>query len=94
MSLRIDRCYCFQQTFACLKDTAAATGADSVAALQAHVTFGQKCKLCHPYARRMLQTGETVFHEIIRDGGPQSDGTQSDGTQEPTTAEAAKAVAR
>ncbi|MEM8600086.1 MAG: (2Fe-2S)-binding protein [Bacteroidota bacterium] len=70
MSLRIDRCYCFQQTFACLKETAAATGADSVAALQAHVTFGQKCKLCHPYTRRMLQTGETVFHEIIREEQP------------------------
>ncbi|MEL7170694.1 MAG: (2Fe-2S)-binding protein [Bacteroidota bacterium] len=94
MSLRIDRCYCFQQTFACLKDTAAATGADSVAALQAHVTFGQKCKLCHPYARRMLQTGETVFHEIIRDGGPQSGSPQSGGPQEPTPAEAAKAAAR
>ncbi|MEM8559869.1 MAG: (2Fe-2S)-binding protein [Bacteroidota bacterium] len=76
MSLRIDRCYCFQQTFAHLKTVADATEADSVAGLQAHVTFGQKCKLCHPYTRRMLRTGETVFHEIVRDDGPVEQATE------------------
>ena len=63
--MKIDRCYCFQQTFASLKAIADETGAQSVAALQEHVTFGQQCKLCHPYVRRMLRTGETVFHEIV-----------------------------
>jgi len=61
----IDRCYCYQQSFEDLKEIAEATGADSVAALQAHATFGENCQLCHPYVRRMLDTGETVFHEII-----------------------------
>lgn len=64
----IDRCYCYQQSFEDLKEIAEATGADSVAALQAHVTFGENCQLCHPYVRRMLETGETVFHEIIEGG--------------------------
>jgi bacterioferritin-associated ferredoxin len=63
----IDRCYCYQQSFEALKAVADRTGADSVAALQAHVTFGDNCQLCHPYVRRMLATGETVFHEVIED---------------------------
>ena len=63
--MHIDRCYCFQQTFAALKNVAEATGAARVEALQEHVQFGQRCKLCHPYVRRMLRTGATVFQEII-----------------------------
>jgi bacterioferritin-associated ferredoxin len=59
----IDRCY--QQTFEDLKAIAEDTGADSIEDLQAHVTFGKNCQLCHPYVRRMLETGETVFHEVI-----------------------------
>lgn len=63
--VRIDRCYCFLCPFAELKAVADATGAESVAALQQHVRFGEQCRLCHPYVRRMLRTGETVFHEIV-----------------------------
>ena len=63
--MRIDRCYCFQQTFSELKEVAGAQGVCTVAGLQEHVTFGQQCKLCHPYVRRMLRTGETVFGEIV-----------------------------
>lgn len=63
--MQIDRCYCFQKSFADLKEVADATGADSVSALQEHVTFGENCQLCHPYVRRMLTTGQTTFSEII-----------------------------
>jgi len=63
--MRIDRCLCFGQTFAALADVADATGAETVAELQAHALFGRKCGLCHPYVRRMLRTGETVFHEVV-----------------------------
>jgi len=66
----IDRCYCFQQTFAHLKAVAEKTGAESIEALQQHVTFGQNCQLCHPYVRRMLATGETTFDEIVADDSP------------------------
>ena len=65
MCLHIDRCFCYSTTFAELKAVADATGAASVPALQEHATFGQRCKLCHPYARRMLRTGQTVFQEIV-----------------------------
>jgi bacterioferritin-associated ferredoxin len=63
--MTIDRCYCFQQTFAALKQVAEAEGARSVEELQAHVAFGRQCRLCHPYVRRMLRTGATAFHEIV-----------------------------
>lgn len=65
--MTIDRCYCYQKTFAELKAVAEATGAQTVEALQEHVAFGMNCRLCHPYVRRMFETGETVFHEIIEE---------------------------
>jgi bacterioferritin-associated ferredoxin len=65
--MTIDRCYCYEQTFADLKAVADETGSDSVEALQQHVTFGENCQLCHPYVRRMLATGDTVFHEVLED---------------------------
>ncbi len=65
MAVHIDRCYCFGKTFAELKAVADAEGAETVAELQTHAVFGQRCALCHPYVRRMLRTGETVFHEIV-----------------------------
>ena len=67
-ALAIDRCVCFDVPFARLAEVAAATGARSVVELQAHALFGQKCRLCHPYVRRMLRTGETVFREIVTAG--------------------------
>ena len=63
--LGVDRCFCFARTFASLRETADATGAATVAALQEHALFGQNCRLCHPYVRRMLRTGETVFAHIV-----------------------------
>ncbi len=63
--MRIDRCFCFDTTFAGLADVAQETGAETVPELQAHALFGQKCQLCHPYVRRMLRTGRTVFHQIV-----------------------------
>ncbi len=61
----IDKCHCFNQTFAALKHAAEVTESSTIDELQRHVTFGQNCKLCHPYVARMLETGETVFNEII-----------------------------
>jgi bacterioferritin-associated ferredoxin len=33
--------------------------------LMAHTGCGAQCGLCRPYLRRMLATGETLFHEIL-----------------------------
>ena len=65
--VRIDRCYCFQKTFAELRRAADATGARTVEELQDHVRFGLNCRLCHPYVRRMLRTGQTVFEKVIEE---------------------------
>jgi len=65
--MHIDRCYCFQQSFAHLKSVAHEEGVDTVEALQEHVLFGEKCELCHPYVRRMLRTGETAFDHVIHE---------------------------
>ena len=61
----IDRCYCFGRTFAELQAVAEGTGAETVEALQRHVRFGARCRLCHPYVRRMLRTGQTAFDRIV-----------------------------
>ena len=63
--MRIDRCYCFDRTFAQLAEVAAEADAETVPELQEHALFGRKCELCHPYVRRMLRTGQTVFHEVV-----------------------------
>lgn len=63
--LNIDRCVCFGQTFAGLADVARRTGARTVEGLQAHAAFGTNCGLCRPYVRRMLRTGEIVFHHVV-----------------------------
>lgn len=65
--MRIDRCYCFQHTFADMKEVADEEHARTVEALQEHITFGHNCQLCHPYVRRMLRTGQTAFGRVIRE---------------------------
>lgn len=63
--MRIDRCYCCDVTFAELAAMAAQRGTRSLEELQSVVLFGSRCTLCHPYVRRMLRTGETVFSQIV-----------------------------
>ena len=65
--MRIDRCLCHGTLFAALAEAAAETGATTVRRLQAHTDFGRGCGLCHPYVRRMLRTGQTVFREVVTD---------------------------
>lgn len=65
--MRIDRCVCFNETFSDLKARADASQAQTVPELQRHVAFGLKCKMCHPYVRAMLRTGETCFGRVIRE---------------------------
>ncbi len=61
----IDRCTCSEVTFSALREIARAHDSATTGALQEHVAFGRNCGLCLPYVRRMMRTGETVFHGII-----------------------------
>lgn len=81
--MRIDRCYCFATTFAALREVAEATGAETVSELQAHAVFGRRCRLCHPYVRRMLRTGATSFGEIVTEADEPADRPADEPADEP-----------
>ena len=63
--MNIDRCYCFDRSFAELRDAADESGAASIEELQDEIVFGHNCKLCHPYVENMLRTRQTSFNHII-----------------------------
>lgn len=63
----VDRCVCFARPFDELLAIARSTGATTFEELQEETQFGLACRICNPYVRRMLRTGETVFHEILSD---------------------------
>ncbi len=65
--LCVDRCVCFDRSFADLLQVADATGATTLEALQEETAFGLACRVCTPYVRRMLRTRETTFSELLVD---------------------------
>jgi bacterioferritin-associated ferredoxin len=60
----IDRCICYDRTFAELK-SAAETESLQMDEIAKRFGCGSCCGVCRPYIERMLETGETVFHQII-----------------------------
>ena len=67
MKLCVDRCVCFDRPFAELLTIARATGANTVEDLQEETEFGLACRICNPYVRRMLRTGQTTFDVLLSD---------------------------
>lgn len=63
--MRIDRCICYGRTFADLVNRAQEHGIENAEALQEVEPFGLNCRLCLPYMRHALRTGETVFHRVL-----------------------------
>ena len=63
-AVEVDRCICRNRSFAELGAAARAAEWD-LAALMAETGCGAQCGLCRPYLRRMLATGETVFHQLL-----------------------------
>ena len=64
MSLQINMCVCRSIPFNKLLPLAKERGW-TLEDLVRETHCGAGCGLCRPYLRRMLETGETVFHEII-----------------------------
>ena len=60
----VSRCICRQCPFDDLLPRARAAGWDLDALMRA-TGCGAQCGLCRPYLRRMLATGQTVFHELL-----------------------------
>lgn len=65
MKACVDRCVCFRRPFVDLLEIAKKTGAQTLEELQEETEFGMACRLCNPYVRRMLITGETSFEELL-----------------------------
>ena len=63
-AVEIDRCLCRSRAFADLLPLARDGGWD-LETLMRRTGCGAGCGLCRPYLRRMLATGETVFHELL-----------------------------
>ena len=63
-AVRVERCICRNTAFAELLPRARAQNWD-LPALMGETGCGAQCGLCRPYLKRMLQTGETVFYELL-----------------------------
>ena len=64
MTLTIDRCVCRDRLFADLLPLTS-SGGMSLHELMRTTGCGDQCGLCRPYLRRMLATGEVVFHQVL-----------------------------
>jgi bacterioferritin-associated ferredoxin len=62
--IEITRCICRGVAFADLLPVARANGWDLAAVIR-ETGCGAGCGLCRPYLRRMLLTGEIVFHQLL-----------------------------
>jgi bacterioferritin-associated ferredoxin len=65
-SVRVTMCVCRQMPFERLLPIARANGW-GLAELIERTGCGAGCSLCRPYLRRMLDTGETCFHQLLQD---------------------------
>lgn len=63
----IDRCVCFDVRFSDLKQKLAERPA-TMDQIARRFGCGSCCGLCRPYIERMLETGETVFAEVLHAG--------------------------
>ena len=70
----VDRCVCFGRPFdelyaiaTRLKVASTTSTMPTFEELQEETAFGLACRICNPYVRRMLRTGQTTFAEILTD---------------------------
>jgi bacterioferritin-associated ferredoxin len=64
LSITVSRCICRGVEFADLLPRARAAGW-TLDDLIRETGCGAGCGLCRPYLRKMLETGETQFHELL-----------------------------
>ena len=60
----VDRCVCYDTTFAEMKSVIDEHGLNSFDELKNYVTFAENCRLCVPYAELVIKTGKTKFEVI------------------------------
>jgi bacterioferritin-associated ferredoxin len=64
LSITVSRCICRGVEFADLLPRARAAGW-TLDDLIRETGCGAGCGLCRPYLRKMLETGDTQFHELL-----------------------------
>ena len=60
----VDRCICYDKTFAEMKLVIDEHGLNSFDELKNHITFAENCRLCVPYVELVIKTGKTKFEVI------------------------------
>ncbi len=60
----VNRCVCFNQPFENLKCLMELKNLKTFEELKREVVFGEKCKMCVPYVKKMIETGKTMFPYI------------------------------
>jgi bacterioferritin-associated ferredoxin len=68
----VSRCICRDTSFADLLPRAR-RHSWTLLDLIGQTGCGGQCGLCRPYLRRMLETGETEFHELLTEDPPARD---------------------
>ena len=63
--LRIERCVCHDVTFREVVEWSKSTRCASVEGAARELKCTTSCGMCTPYVERALETGQTVFHEIL-----------------------------
>jgi bacterioferritin-associated ferredoxin len=61
----IDRCICFNVKFSEVKKIMDENHFTTIEEVQNIVDVSKNCKLCRPYLKKMIKTGETEFNYII-----------------------------
>jgi bacterioferritin-associated ferredoxin len=57
----VTQCVCFHKTFAELQGVMRHHELTTFEELKCHVRFGENCKRCVPYVKKMIETGNTAF---------------------------------
>jgi NAD(P)H-nitrite reductase large subunit len=57
----VTHCICFHKSFAELQALMRLRGLSTFDEIKCHALFGENCKMCVPYVKKMIETGETVF---------------------------------
>lgn len=60
----VDRCICFDKTFADMKKIIDKHGIKSISELRKHIPFGENCGLCVPYVEQVIKIGKTEFEVL------------------------------
>jgi bacterioferritin-associated ferredoxin len=66
MEFKVTKCVCYDMTFQELKEIMKKNDLKTIEELRKIKPVGTNCKLCVPYIKRMISTGETEFELILK----------------------------